>query len=541
MADASPQNTPLDSVEQDGSSTEGERRFLVEMSRELRHDLGIITAYLELLRRQSQMPEQHQHIDVATAAAHRLASTLNASVDYARATSGHIAPRDTSFSLKNLVREVVAESRLEARQREVDIHLDYDNKIRGRLRGDSALLGECMSHVLHNAVRCCRTSATLSIRYTDGHLEATVSDDGTGVPVAYTEQVFLPFTSLTAGDEGRARAGLGLALAKAYTELMGGRIAMSPNQPKGTEVTMRWPLTAVDSWRGPDSVAPSSMHDGLVSDLPPSSIIPLSLFPVSDHNADQRLLVVDDDKDLRAVLEVVLETMGVPYDCAENGEVALALLRAGEFTGVIMDMQMPVMDGYEAIGAIRSDPKLHRLKVLALTARALRHEKEACLAAGCDLYQAKPASFERLSRSISALLALGSSILPPKLPRVSIPPPPSMKSSLATIRQRYQTTFPDIELQLQEHSEGVRDGDANAMEKIRIVLHRVGGTAGSMYFTSLGEAATSACTTVRALQRAYPEPRNLPPESKQALTRAIRHVVKELTDPVVSLPEELDL
>ncbi len=335
---------------------------------------------------------------------------------------------------------------------------------------------------------------------------------------------------------------MGLAITKAFTDLMGGSIELTEVEPHGTNVTMRWSLPSVDSWRTTESITPampSSAPFGSLFSKDSSGVsLPPSSYPDSKTRYRHRVLVVDDDPMLREVVANVLESMGIFYDVAHNGEEALRKLRSAKYTSVIMDMQMPVMDGYVATGVIRSDSQLEHLKVLALTARAMRHKKEACFASGCDLYQAKPVSFERLSRRISALLALGTAGVPSSRPPPSTMPPESIHAALAQVRERYEASLPQLEQDLNSSCVAALGGDAKAMETLRATLHRVSGTSGSMYFTALSRACADACTTVRALQRAYPDPASLPPESRQAIVRAIQLVTNELLDPDSSLPSE---
>ncbi len=138
-----------------------------------------------------------------------------------------------------------------------------------------------------------------------------------------------------------------------------------------------------------------------------NQVVPRSALPASDIRLRPlRILLATNDDTLCANLVTVLDNLDIQYDTAEDGASALHKLQQQSFSAVIMDMHLPVLDGYETLRWIRRDPKLKALSVLALTSETLRYEADACMAAGCDLYQAKPCSLATLGPKVQELVTL---------------------------------------------------------------------------------------------------------------------------------------
>ena len=238
------------------------------------------------------------------------------------------------------------------------------------MAGDRGRLGQVLTNLLSNAVKFTETGRiSVHAKVMDGVLRLSVADTGVGLSAAQQERLFQPFTQL---DESATRrhggAGLGLALSRQLARLMGGDLTLQSAPGRGSTFTCTVPAAVIDA------ITPA-----------PRAVVPTDL-------SSLRVLVVEDNKVNQLLATSLLQKAGATSEVAENGRLALERLDRGptDFDVVLMDMQMPELDGLETTRAMRRQVRFETTPIIALTAHALEEERERCLAAGMNAYLSKP-------------------------------------------------------------------------------------------------------------------------------------------------------
>lgn len=346
--------------------------FLARMSHELRTPLNAVLGFAQILMLDKQLDARGQdHLRHMSEAAAHLRDVVNTLLDLSKAEAGklEITPRPTP--LRPLVESATGLLSVEAERRALAITLEMDEALPATVMADAMRLRQVLLNLLSNAVKFSTpgTRIILRVRATPGAgvLRFEVEDGGPGIPAHRRGQLFRDFSQIKLLPEAElSGTGLGLAISAQITAAMGGRIGVTDGQAKGALFWVELPLAKA----GPPGPAPGEA-------APPQQGL--------------RLLVVDDIAVNRLLARVMLEQAGHIVDLANNGEEALAAVQCGGYDAVLMDVQMPLMDGLEATRRIRQlAGAAGRTPVIALSASAMTDQVEACRAAGMDAHLAKP-------------------------------------------------------------------------------------------------------------------------------------------------------
>lgn len=376
------------------AAVRAKNQFLANMSHEVRTPLTGIMGMSQLLQLTSLTDEQKEYLHNLDTSSQSLLVIINDLLDLTRIESGLIQLEQASFQPRYLVEEVLRVHEPFARRKGIALTTALDDGLPSCLRGVPQRIKQVLHNLLGNAVKFTdQGTVTLSVALErqDGDtfwLRYSVADTGIGIPAATISRLFTPFTQ---GDSSISRlyggTGLGLAICRRLTELMGGSIAVESTPGVGSCFTVLLPLQLADE-------APETCGAAMVSS--------------SRWNGEPLwILLAEDQAVSRTFATRLLERLGHRVVAVEDGAAAVEAWQQQRFELVLMDVQMPGMDGVAATQAIRAEELAKGRKqttIIALTAHALTGDREQLLSAGFDGYVAKPIDLESLLAEINRLL-----------------------------------------------------------------------------------------------------------------------------------------
>jgi len=477
------------------AASRAKSEFLANVSHEIRTPLTAIIGFADLLiSSDSTADERRAHVETIHRNAKNLLALINDILDLSKIEAEKIEIKPIEFPPWKVVGEVASLMRLRAAEKKLDLSVDYHFPLPAAIRTDPVRLRQILVNLVGNAVKFTDSGGVrISVRCagppgTLARMEFAVSDTGVGIQPEELGRLCEPFTQLDASAARRhGGTGLGLSISQRLAAMLGGRIEAASQPGKGSPFTV--------------SIDPGPLDDAAMLDrLPPSAgrqEEPLE--PSIERPLGGRVLVIEDSRDVRQLVRLVLEQSGVDVDLAEDGlsgcDLAIASLsREDPYDLILMDIQMPVMDGYEAARQLRRQG--WRGPIVALTAHTMAGDRQRCLEAGCDDYVGKPLRLEEL------LTAVGR-FLPALSPPPAAPPPEAesaafLTSSRFSDAQKAMLSEQFLE-SLRERTEEVRraleEDDQKLLCKAAHALH---GTAGLVGFDEIARLARQVEEQARA-------------------------------------------
>ncbi len=372
--------------------------FLATMSHEIRTPLNGIIGFTQLLLDSDLPPNVKPLAYPILAGGESLLAIINDILDYSKIEAGHVELERLEFSVETILHETIALLAPKASEKDLTVNLTVSPTLPGRVIGDPNRLRQIIVNLLSNAVKfTAQGEVTIDARarpLTGGRASVSISviDTGIGIPPDKLDLLFEPFNQLDASTNRRfGGTGLGLAISKRLTNAMGGELAVESELAVGTSFRATLPLLVASA-----EVEPAP-HAKSVS----QRIIPIH--NVSGGARKLRLLVAEDNEINQRLLSNILERMGfAQVALVDNGREAVDRMAREPFDAILMDCQMPVMDGYEATRILRGQG--HRLPIIALTAAALSGDKERVIEAGMDDYLTKPLRPDLLAEALERLV-----------------------------------------------------------------------------------------------------------------------------------------
>ncbi len=369
--------------------------FLANMSHEIRTPMNAILGFTQLMLRDPSFTlSQRSHLDIIYRSGEHLLDLINDILEMSKIEAGRTTLNPTTFDLPRLIADLELMFRVRTNAKSLIFELIVEGELPQYVMADENKLRQIFINLLGNAVKftdrgsiiwriLTTASPTANLR-----LISEVEDTGPGIAPEEMGKLFQAFGQTTTGEMKGGGTGLGLAISSKFSQMMGGN------------------LTAVSqSGKGSIFRADLEIREGKLGDVVPQQPIQRVL-RLSENQDHYRILVVDDHMENRLLVLELLRSVGFEVNEAANGKVAVQLFSQWEPHLILMDIHMPVMDGYEAIRQIKAMEKGRHLPIIALTANAFIEDEKKALAAGADAYMRKPLKDFELFSAIESRLGV---------------------------------------------------------------------------------------------------------------------------------------
>jgi signal transduction histidine kinase/ActR/RegA family two-component response regulator len=363
--------------------------FLANMSHEIRTPLNGVVSMADALARRELDAQEREMVELIRSSGATLERLLSDILDSARIESGQVTIEPVAFDLAQTVADVAALWRVKAEDKHVALEVEFDLLLAGFVEGDAVRLRQVLTNLVSNALKFTEEGAVrITVAAMEGDRVAfRVSDSGVGFDAEQKGRIFTRFQQADGSITRRyGGTGLGLAISTALVDLMGGALDCDSTPGEGSAFWFDIPLPRVDQ---------------------PSAETPSVDNTVDIASAPLRILLADDHPANRKVVEIMLAATAMELVTVEDGERAVEAFINGGFDLVLMDMQMPIMDGLTATRTIRAHEAEHgltRTPILMLTANAMAEHVEAGRAAGSDGHVTKPVTLAGLFEAIAGAL-----------------------------------------------------------------------------------------------------------------------------------------
>ncbi len=494
------------------NANQAKSAFLANMSHEIRTPMNAILGFTEVLRRGMEHDEnrQRKHLNTIHSSGTHLLDLINDILDLSKVEAGRLEIESLPCKIHHVIAEVATVLRVRAEQKNIKLNVEFDGPIPQTIQSDPARVRQILTNLVGNAIKFTdqgevKIVARLINDPQKPQLALYVVDSGIGMTKEAAEKIFDPFSQADASVTRRfGGTGLGLSISKRFAEALGGQLSVSSKEGVGSTF-----VATIDT--GPiDHVAmiePTEADLELIADDSVGSIIQLP---------GLRVLLVDDAEENRDLMSLVLDEMGTTFTTAENGREAIQLATSQEFDVILMDMNMPVMDGYTATSKLREQG--YDKPIVALTAHAMSQAMAQCREAGCSDYLTKPVNFDDLLAILAKVagvdlaeaqkianeqhaanqIAANPPAANPLPPSPSLPTDPKetaatqpIQSSLPTSNPKFRAIVEKFIHRLPEQIDAMQQAiDQQQFDQLSDLAHWLKGSGPNVGFADFGEPAS---------------------------------------------------
>lgn len=364
-------------------------QFLNIMSHEIRTPLNAVIGMSYVLLKDKPKPEQIENLSILRKSAEHLLDLINNILDFNKIESGKVRFEEEPMRLPEFLSSIRKGWLAFAQEKEIELYLIADEKLPQYVLGDEGRLTQILNNLINNALKFTEKGAvTIRVRVLNNFKKKTsirfsIEDTGIGIPKAKQSEIFEIFSQVYSTHSRRyGGSGLGLAICAKLLEFQGSKVNVESEEGKGSKFYFDLTFNKVAEADIPNSLA-EPQTEGFLESL-----------------AGLKVLIVEDNKTNRQVIKLFLEGWKIEYEMAENGLEAVKKVQDFHPDIILMDIQMPIMDGYEATEKIRQleDPFFHNLPIIALTASTMMDSRDRIISSGLDGYIEKPFNPEKLHK-----------------------------------------------------------------------------------------------------------------------------------------------
>ncbi len=372
------------------AANQAKSAFLANMSHELRTPLNGILGFAQILHRDATLTaEQKNGLRIIEKSGEHLLTLINDILDLSKIEADRLELQTDVFNLNVFLENILEMTRPRANSKTLELVVQKSTALPVFVRGDERRLRQVMLNLLGNAVKFTKQGRVTFIIEPEsaGHIRFSIQDTGVGIPADRIDRLFEPFLRIDTPGQYVEGSGLGLAISRRLTRLMGGDLTIQSAPGQGSVFTVTAPLPETDQL----STTPA----------------PTETRPVVGYQGERRrILIVDDKSDNRLLLLNLLTSLGFETLEADNGQAGIEQALAGKPDAILMDLVMPILDGYQTTRRLRENTVTRDMVIIAVSASAFEHDRQSSLAAGCTDFLPKPIQINDLLEQLRRYLRL---------------------------------------------------------------------------------------------------------------------------------------